>query len=170
LQTLDITPPVNPSASVTTLMWFLLFLLLILGGCASRYAPPPRPAMPGTPADFIIQSARSKIGMPYVRGAGTPGQGFDCSGLVVWIYKKYGFQLPRTAHEQLDQGASVPFSHLQAADLVFFRIGARGAYHVGIATGQGTFIHSPRPGSKVREESLSTIYWQKRLIGVRRLI
>ncbi len=59
---------------------------------------------------------------------------------------------------------------LRAGDLVFYRIGKSGRMHVGIATGQGTFIHSPKPGQRVREENLFAPYWTQRKIGVRRLI
>ncbi|SMP51974.1 C40 family peptidase [Desulfonatronum lacustre] len=146
-----------------------LAFLATLAGCGARH-PPPRPAIPGSVAESVVQTALSKNGRPYVRGGTSPTSGFDCSGLVVWIFGKHGVELPRTAREQARSGVSVPLRQLQAGDLVFFRIGMRGSYHVGIATGRGTFVHSPRPGQRVREESLFASYWQQRLIAVRRVL
>ncbi|GAB6058825.1 C40 family peptidase [Desulfonatronum parangueonense] len=150
---------------------FGLFVVILttLTGCAAKHAPP-RPAIPGSVAESIIQTAIGQTGRAYVWGGSSPEAGFDCSGLVTWVYGQNGFHLPRTTREQLQEGTAIPLNQLQAADLVFFRIGRRGSYHVGIATGRGTFIHSPKPGSRVREESLFVTYWQQRLIGARRII
>ena len=156
-------------ASKAAVLGLFMFSLLILAGCAAKHAPP-RPAIPGSIAESIIQTAQGQSGRAYVWGGSSPEKGFDCSGLVTWVYGQNGFQLPRTTREQLEQGSAIPLNQLQAADLVFFRIGRRGSYHVGIATGRGTFIHSPKPGSRVREESLFATYWQQRLIGARRII
>ncbi len=144
-------------------------LLVMLAGCGTRQ-PPPRPAVPGSLAESVVHSAAGMKGQPYVRGGTSPRNGFDCSGLVVWVYGKHGVDLPRTAQEQSRMGNPVPLHQLQAGDLVFFRIGRRGSYHVGIATGRGTFIHSPKPGQRVRSESLFTSYWQQRLVAVRRVL
>lgn len=154
--------------------WSLTVFLMVafmaaLSGCGAKQ-PPPRPAIPGSVAESIVQTAAEMTGRPYARGGASPRSGFDCSGLVVWVYGNHGVALPRTAREQSRVGISVPQYQLQAGDLVFFRIGRRGAYHVGIATGQGTFIHSPKPGHRVRTESLAVKYWQQRMIAVRRVL
>ncbi len=162
-----------PAASKVALLGLFMISLLTLAGtlsgCASKHVPP-RPAVPGSIAESIIQTALSQSGRSYVWGGSSPNTGFDCSGLVTWVYRQNGFSLPRITRDQFRQGVSVPLNQLQAADLVFFRIGKRGSYHVGIATGRGTFIHSPKPGTRVREENLFIIYWQQRLIGVRRIV
>lgn len=147
----------------------LLVVLATLVGCGAKH-PPPRPAIPGSVAESIVQTALSKTGRPYSRGGTSPNVGFDCSGLVVWVYGKHGVELPRTARDQSRAGSAVPYNQLQGGDLVFFRISSRGAYHVGIATGRGTFIHSPKPGQRVREVSLFDRYWQQRFVGVRRVL
>ncbi|PTN39105.1 C40 family peptidase [Desulfonatronum sp. SC1] len=161
----------NIRASLSRLVVLLLPLVFLatLVGCGAKH-PPPRPAIPGSVAESVVQAALNKNGRPYARGGTSPTRGFDCSGLVVWVYGKHGLNLPRTARDQSRVGSAVPYNQLQGGDLVFFRIGSRGAYHVGIATGRGTFIHSPRPGQRVREESLFDRYWQQRLIAVRRVL
>lgn len=120
--------------------------------------------------EAIVQTAMSQVGRPYARGGTTPVTGFDCSGLVIWVYGRHGVQLPRTAREQSRVGKRVSVGRHQPGDLFFFRTRGRTTNHVGIATGNGTFIHSPRPGDRVREESLQQPYWQQRLVGVRRVI
>ncbi|WP_051822283.1 C40 family peptidase [Desulfonatronum thiodismutans] len=160
---------IRTSISKIAVLLLPFVFLAILAGCGARH-PPPRPAIPGSAAESIVQTALSKTGRPYSRGGTSPRVGFDCSGLVVWVYGKHGVKLPRTARDQSRAGSVVPYNQLQGGDLIFFRIGGRGAYHVGIATGRGTFIHSPRPGQRVREESLFDRYWQQRLIAVRRVL
>lgn len=156
-------------------VFFIVLALLLLAGCAPRYIPsrpaphaPPTP--PGTLADSVVQTARSQIGTPYRRAGAAPQTGFDCSGLVHWVYARHGFSLPRTAAGQLGVGLVIPVQDIRAGDLVFFRIGKNGTMHVGIATGRGSFVHSPKPGQRVREESLYTSYWTQRKIGVRRIL
>jgi len=158
--------PMPKSPALTMLL--VLLPLLLLSACATRYAP--RPAPPGTLADSVVQTARSQIGVPYQRAGASPRSGFDCSGLVQWVYAQHGFSLPRTTSELLGVGVAVPVQDLCAGDLVFFRIRKSGTMHVGIATGQGSFIHSPKPGHRVREENLFAPYWTQRKIGVRRLL
>ncbi len=160
---------IRTSFSRLVVLLLPIAFLATLAGCGGRH-PPPRPAIPGSVAESVVQTALNKNGRPYARGGTSPSRGFDCSGLVVWVFGKHGVELPRTAREQSRSGVAVPLRQLQAGDLVFFRIGRRGSYHVGIATGRGTFVHSPRPGQRVREDSLFASYWQQRLIAVRRVI
>jgi cell wall-associated NlpC family hydrolase len=160
---------IRTSLSRLVVLLLPIAFLATLAGCGAKH-PPPRPAIPGSVAESIVQTALSKTGRPYSRGGASPTVGFDCSGLVVWVYGKHGVKLPRTARDQSRAGSSIPYNQLQGGDLVFFRIGSRGAYHVGIATGRGTFIHSPKPGQRVREESVFDRYWQQRLIVVRRVL
>lgn len=168
--------------------FFLLVVLALLVGCAAK--PPPGPVIV-TPEESVVTGSRQQpvpllppvistgesvvrkaanlIGRPYAWGGADPGTGFDCSGLVVWVYGWHGVELPRTAREQSRVGKRIPFGKLQPGDLVFFRTSGRTTNHVGIATGRGTFIHSPKPGEQVREESLRHPYWRQRLIDVRRI-
>jgi cell wall-associated NlpC family hydrolase len=117
----------------------------------------------------IVSAALRYLGAPYVWGGNTPS-GWDCSGFVVYIYREVtGRTLPRTTQAQWAVGTPIARGALQAGDLVFFqnRSGA-GITHVGIALGDGRFVHasSPRVGTVV--SSLSESYYASRYAGARR--
>lgn len=116
----------------------------------------------------IVQTARTVTGTPYCWGGASPSQGFDCSGYVFWVYKQHGYSLPRTAAEQARVGTSISRSNLKAGDIVVFS--PSWGKHTGIYTGRKTFLHSPKSGSKVREESLETPYWSRVFVGGRRVV
>ncbi len=80
-------------------------------------------------------------------GGADPRTGFDCSGLVMYVYSKVGVRLPHFAAWQASQGTRVPFAALQPADLVFF---GSPIHHVGMYVGDGRFIHAPHTGDVVR--------------------
>lgn len=104
----------------------------------------------GTAADSsVVETARGLIGSPYVMG-GTDPSGFDCSGLVQYVYAKHGKDLPRTAQEQL--AAATPVSDPQPGDIVFFGDG----YHNGIYAGDGKIIDAGNPGTGVSERDIWT--------------
>lgn len=96
----------------------------------------------------VVKLASQYIGVPYVWG-GTSPSGFDCSGLVQYVYGQLGISLPRTSEEQVGSGSPVTGS-LQPGDLLFFEPGADGPGHVGIYAGDGTFIEAPHTGLNVR--------------------
>lgn len=119
----------------------------------------------------VVAKARSVIGTPYRYGGISPISGFDCSGLVVWIYETHGVDLPRTTWEQTRSGQAVSSDQMLPGDIIVFKLGGKQPYlHTGIYSGEDTFIHSPRSGGRVREESLSTPYWAKRIHAVRRVL
>lgn len=95
----------------------------------------------------VITKAAEFLGTKYSYGGQSPS-GFDCSGFVYYIYKQFGYSLPRTAADQFEKGLAVEKDSLQAGDLVFFTWGG-GSYinHVGIYSGNGQFIHSSSPSS-----------------------
>lgn len=95
----------------------------------------------------ILQTAYRYLGVPYVWG-GTSPYGFDCSGLVQYVYAQHGIYLPRTSYEQINAGRHVSYSQLKPGDLVNF------PGHVGIYIGGGQMIHAPRPGRSVCIESV----------------
>ena len=103
------------------------------------------------------------LGVPYVFGGGTPS-GFDCSGLVMYVYAQLGIQLPHFAAAQYTFGVPVSRANLQPGDLVFFD--ALG--HVGIWIGGGELIDAPHTGSVVSIHSLSGWY-ASHYVGARRL-
>ena len=108
------------------------------------------------------------LGAPYRTGGATPA-GFDCSGLVEYVYARNGIAVPRTVAEQYQIGRSVRRDDLEPGDLVFFRTVAHGASHVGISLGGGDFVHAPSGSGEVRVEHLSATYWSKRYVGARRI-
>ncbi len=119
----------------------------------------------------VVAKARSVIGTPYRYGGVSPVSGFDCSGLVVWVYETHGVDLPRTTWEQTRTGRDVPAGQLLPGDIIVFKLSGRQPYlHTGIYSGEDTFIHSPRSGGRVREEFLSTPYWSGRIHAVRRVL
>ncbi|HSF98206.1 MAG TPA: C40 family peptidase [Ornithinibacter sp.] len=99
-------------------------------------------------ASGVVNIARGLLGIPYVYGGSTPA-GFDCSGFTQYVFGKAGISLPRTASAQ--QRAATPVSNPQPGDLVFF---GSPAWHVGIYTGNGMMIDSPREGKSTSERPL----------------
>lgn len=118
----------------------------------------------------LVAGAMSFIGVPYRRGGSSAETGFDCSGFVRSVYERsVGLLLPRKAEEQASVTQHISKSDLRPGDLVFFNTMRRAFSHVGIYVGNGQFIHSPRPGSEVRIDSMSMDYWQNRFDGARRV-
>ncbi|MBA4356538.1 MAG: C40 family peptidase [Humidesulfovibrio sp.] len=150
----------------------LLLLAALAGGCAPAHiSPEPLPGLHHGGRSPVVAAARSLTGAPYKWGGESPQSGFDCSGLTWWSYRQVGVDLPRVSYEQYEAGAPVGRRDIRPGDLVFFRLpGNPKNMHVGIATGQSTFIHSPREGGRVREDHMDTPYWRERFIGARRVL
>ncbi len=111
------------------------------------------------------------LGVAYVRGGDSEETGFDCSGFTRYIFERsIGLMLPRRADEQASAAGliSIRREELKPGDLVFFNTLRRTFSHVGIYVGDGNFIHSPKPGGKVRVENMSVAYWSARFTGARR--
>jgi peptidoglycan DL-endopeptidase CwlO len=101
----------------------------------------------------VVRETMRWLGVPYVWGGASP-DGFDCSGLVMYVFAKFEVTLPHAATYQARLGARVPFSQLQPADLVFF--GSPSFYHhVGIYVGNGLFIEAPHTGDVVKVSALA---------------
>ena len=102
----------------------------------------------------LIKETMKYLGIPYVWAGATPSGGFDCSGLVLYVYAKFGVSFPHGATMQAHQGTPVPFAQMQPADLVFF--GNPSFYHhVGIYIGDGLFIEAPHTGDVVKVSELA---------------
>ena len=96
----------------------------------------------------VVNIARTLLGIPYVYGGSSPS-GFDCSGFTQYVFGKAGISIPRTASAQQD--AATPVSDPKPGDLVFF---GSPAWHVGIYTGGGMMIDSPRAGKSTSERDI----------------
>jgi cell wall-associated NlpC family hydrolase len=131
-----------------------------------RPSAPNRPVLPSLPsaggAATAVAAAESQLGVPYVWGGESPGQGFDCSGLTQWSWRQAGVSLPRTAAAQYDAIPHVPLSDLQPGDLLFWGVG--GISHVGMYVGGGNIINAPETGEVVRIEAI----WNNGLVGAGR--
>ena len=115
----------------------------------------------------VVNAARSLLGTPYRFGGSSP-KGFDCSGLVTYVYRQAGIQIPRTSSDQYQDSQKVALTQLQPGDLLFFRLSPPKISHVAIYAGDGRFIHAPSSGKYVSYASLEDPYWRKHLIAAGR--
>ena len=118
----------------------------------------------------VLQRSFALLGTPYRWGGSSPENGFDCSGLVGYVFRTIGIDLPRVSRAMAHEGAPVADrAALAEGDLVFFgRSGGR-VDHVGIYIGDGKFVHAPRTGRDVTVSSLATGYWSQKYLQARRL-
>ncbi len=170
-------------ASLARAVLGLSLICLTLSGCGNgnvrgsapasanpRAWPQVRPADPAA-ANAVLMRAIGLVGTPYRYGGNTPESGFDCSGLVAYVYRDMlELRLPRTSRQLAEvQGPPVAPEKLAAADLVFF--GSRGSVtHVGIYVGEGRFVHAPSSGGTVRLDRLDGHYWRDHYSGAKRVL
>ncbi|PVV08240.1 MAG: hypothetical protein B6D72_16910 [gamma proteobacterium symbiont of Ctena orbiculata] len=116
----------------------------------------------------VVAIAERLKGKPYLYGGVTP-KGFDCSGLVHYVYLKAGKSIPRTTRDQYRTSQRLSIKNAQPGDLLFFKINSRKLSHVGLYAGNGRFIHASTKQNRVAAASLDDPYWRKRLIGAGRI-
>ncbi|SDO66959.1 Cell wall-associated hydrolase, NlpC family [Rhodoferax sp. OV413] len=145
---------------------------LLLGGCSTAPRAPEPSAISTVPsrlspeqATDITIYALSLVGTPYRYGGNTPDAGFDCSGLIGYVYQnRAGLKLPRTVAQLQSAGQAVPREELRSGDLVVFGRGT----HAGIYVGEGRFVHAPSSGGEVRLNPLDSGYWATQKMAFRR--
>lgn len=149
---------------------FAPIIAVLLAACshAPRHPPsvpshnlPPLSANQAQAANAVLFRALALVGTPYRHGGNTPASGFDCSGLVGYVFHDAaGIVLPRTS---ADIGAmdlpALSGNELRAGDLVLFA-GKRKIQHVGIYVGERRFVHAPNSGGTVRLDSLDDFGWR----------
>ncbi|MGP3561979.1 C40 family peptidase [Geobacillus sp. BK01] len=114
----------------------------------------------------LIADAAELLGTPYVWGGETPEVGFDCSGFILYVFKKQSVSLPRTVAQIWNVGKQV--SSPAVGDIVFFETYKKGPSHAGIYIGNGQFVHSGA-STGVTISQLSNPYWKARYLGAKRL-
>ena len=151
---------------------------LLLAGCAGpqvlRGTSTPDSTVYAAPrlsqeqASDVTIYAISLVGTPYRYGGNTPDGGFDCSGLIGYVYKeRAGIRAPRTVAALSGWGQQVSTSSAQTGDLVVFGQGSSST-HAGIYVGNGRFVHAPSTGGMVRLDHLSSKYWARQQVSFRR--
>jgi cell wall-associated NlpC family hydrolase len=173
-KTVAVPAPANPSPSLSD-------RALDLAAGVNRFLSPafaldlPAEAI-GTPVAqdskvrTVLQKALALLGTPYRWGGSDPDKGFDCSGLVGYVFRNaLGIELPRVSRDMAKSGELVTDrAKLAAGDLVFF--GRKGRVnHVGIYVGDGRFVHAPSRGKDVTVSSLDQGYWSGRFLQARRV-
>lgn len=150
--------------------------VLLMCACAMHPKAPPRFVLPehrpgGANANDILFRAIGLVGTPYRYGGNTPQTGFDCSGLVGYVFHDVaGVDLPRTAQEIGAIAAPhVKRKQLDSGDVVLFGRGDR-VDHVGIYVGRGRFVHAPNAGGTVRLDDLDAPYWNEHYNGALRIL
>ncbi len=175
-----------PVKSVKTCI-FLAFTVL-LSACASTPERPrqsERPTVTGLGYDYssvptnlkaaandVLFQAIGLVGTPYRYGGNTPETGFDCSGLINYVFlNSAGVKLPRTTRELIDIDAPVIAQDmLYPGDLVYFNTLGGRVSHIGIYVGERRFVHAPSSGGTVRMDNIDTPYWKKHYVEAKRLL
>lgn len=165
----------------------------LLAGCASR--PASRASGPasyawrgrgGTPAaptlpplnldpaerEGAVAQAMLLVNTPYTYGGNTPRGGFDCSGLIQYVFRQVGgtaTRLPRTTAQWAAATVPVDDAQIQRGDLVFFNTTGARFSHMGLYVGGELFVHAPSSGGTVRRASLGNRYFASRYQGARRV-
>ncbi|MEE9098614.1 C40 family peptidase [Pseudomonas nitroreducens] len=119
----------------------------------------------------VVARARQLIGVPYRSGGTSVAGGFDCSGLLVYLFRtEAGTKLPRTTGEMIQAGGTrIGRDELKPGDAVFFNRNGRGrTSHVGLYIGNNQFIHAPSSGERIRQDSLNNSYWERSYTTARR--
>jgi cell wall-associated NlpC family hydrolase len=157
-----------------TVCGLMLLVALTMSGCSTQA---PQTSQSAAPVDKLLKgndilfSALGQVGIPYRWGGSTPDSGFDCSGLIQYVYTESAdIRLPRTvAGMNKIDAPTIDEANLQAGDLVIFATGRSSRpSHAGIYVGEGRFVHAPSSGGEVRMDFLGAEYWQRSYLQAKR--
>jgi cell wall-associated NlpC family hydrolase len=129
-------------------------LVVGMGFCTVQREPEPVGNLRGK----IVNLSKSLLGIPYHYG-GSDIEGFDCSGLVHYVYSAFGIQVPRTAKAQARLKNRLPLKWARPGDILVFKL--KGGFHTGIYVNKKYFIHAPSRGEQVRRERLDA-FWRRK--------
>ncbi len=138
-------------------------VLLALGISLSVFAS--SAAAASTSLETVVDAL---VGVDYKYG-GTTKNGFDCSGFTMFVFAKFGIDLPHQSGSQAQLGSKVDRSELKSGDLVFFNTSGNGISHVGIYMGGGSFAHASSSRGVIIA-NLDESYYQKRYVTARRIL
>ena len=142
--------------------FFTLLLVLSIAFCRIRK----EPDMVWDLRGKIVTLTENLIGLPY-RYGGYELDGFDCSGLVYYVYDCFGIKLPRTAKKQAKLKKKISLTRAKPGDILAFKL--KRGWHTAIYFGDKYFIHAPNRRGTIRKEKLDS-FWKKRLKRVIRII
>lgn len=161
----------------------LMAAALLGSGCASKprpSAPAPRTSnrggsglgIPPSQREAAVAQTLLLVNTPYTYGGNTPQGGFDCSGLIQYVFRQIGGHtqpLPRTTAQWAAAAVPVTQGQLQRGDLVFFNTTGKSFSHMGLYVGNQQFVHAPSTGGTVQKVSLNNRYFAQRYQGARRV-
>ena len=108
----------------------------------------------------VLKVAKAQLWIKYNWGGADPSTGFDCSGLVVYCFKKgANIDLPHSTGDLMNSGMKVSRINLRAGDLIF-----PNDHHVGICISNSVYIHAPQSGEVVKTSSITNYYTGRRII------
>lgn len=142
----------------------VILLLALAAGCSGGR---PRAELEQL-RQVIVVEALGQVGRPYRYGGSTPA-GFDCSGLVQYVFAQAGVKLPRSASEQHAAGDEIDLDDAEPGDLLFYEVNGK-VDHVAIYLGDGQALHAPASGRRVIVASIGLQYWRDRFVDAVRVI
>jgi len=130
------------------------------------------PNLPATPTGArIVSIAQAQVGARYSWAGVSPAAGFDCSGLVYYVFNTVGYSVPRTLEEQFASGRRVRLEELRPGDILFYEnTYIPGLSHNGIYVGDGKFVHAVDESTGVAITPMNAAYWEQRYVGAVRVV
>ena len=145
---------------------FAIALGLLLSGCFGGFGPRRDSAEVLLIRQSVVVDALGQIGRPYRYGGKDP-EGFDCSGLVQYVFGQSSVGLPRSSREQSDIGHRIDLDDAQPGDLLFYSFAGRKIDHVAIYLGDGQAVHAPASGRQVIVAPVAQKYWMNKFVEAR---